>query len=185
MSAQNVDISTNVLGQTAVKRGDFNAADNYVMGIFNKAAGASTAIRRGYALTQNNAVTPNVFAVTSGKAAGTVVISGLPYVIKPANINVTGAADGNGEDICAEDADISFQGIRRCANVVVKCSGTLQPGDQVMTAASGTFAKYDASGPQYIKGYYVGLPGSTHDGAYIKQGATDGQLVVIDFNGGS
>lgn len=185
MSSINVDISTSVIGKTSVKRGDFNAADGYIMGIFGKETGSGKAIRRGYACTQINTVTPNVFDETTAKSANVVVISSLPLYYNMNNINVTAVADGTGEDISAEDADVAFQGVRKCANIVVKASGAIQPGDLVMTAANGCFAKYDASGPQYIKGFYVGLPGSTHDAAYIKQAAADGNLIVIDFNGGA
>jgi hypothetical protein len=183
VSSLNVDISTTTLPVTAVKRGDFNIAD-YKMAVFNKASGVGTAIRRGYACSQNNAVTPNVFAVTAGKIGTQVVISAMPFAFIPAYLNVTNDPTGNGEDITSGDTEISFQGILE-GRVVVKCSGTLQPGDQVMTAAAGAFIKYDGSGAQFIKGTYLGLPGGVTDGAYIKQGATDGQLVVIDFEGGN
>lgn len=182
MSAVNVDISTTTPPKTAIKRGDYNAAEAE-MTYFAKSAGVGTAIRRGYACAQINTVTPNVFAVTAGKAAGAVCISGLPYYWTQYNVNVTADPSGNGEDITAEDADISFQGIVDASSICVKCSGGLQPGDQVMTAAAGAFAKYDGSGAQFIKGMYKGLPGGTSDGAYIKQAATDGQLVIIDFDG--
>lgn len=182
MSSVNVDISTTTPPKTAIKRGDYNAAEAE-MTYFAKSAGVGTAIRRGYACAQINTVTPNVFAVTGGKAAGAVCVSGLPYYWTQYNVNVTADPSGNGEDICAEDADISFQGIVDASSICVKCSGGLQPGDQVMTAAAGAFAKYDGSGAQFIKGMYKGLPGGTSDGAYIKQAATDGQLVIIDFDG--
>lgn len=186
MSSQNVDISTSVRGTTAIKLGDFNAADNYSMSVFAKATGAGTAIRRGYACTRINTVTPNVFDETTGAATGTVVIAGLPFVTgKPANTNVTGAADGNGEDISAEDGDVAFNGITRCASVCVKASGAIQPGQQVMTANGGAFAAYDGSGADKIKGIFIGLPGSTKDGAYIQQPAANGNLILIDFNGAS
>jgi hypothetical protein len=184
VSAQNVDISTSTRGVTAIKLGDFNAADNYSMSVFGKATGVGTAIRRGYACTRINTVTPNVFDETTGAAAGTVVIAGLPFVTgKPANTNVTNAADGNGEDISAEDSDVAFNGITRCASVCVKASGAIQPGQQVMTANGGKFAAYDGSGVDKIKGIFIGLPGSTKDGAYIPQAAADGNLILIDFNG--
>jgi hypothetical protein len=176
-----VDISTTTLPVTAVKRGDYNIANSEIA-IFNKATGTGTAIRRGYACSQNNAVTPNVFGPTTGKAGGLVVISALPFLSNPHYANVTGAADGNGEDLSADEPEISFQGLLD-ARVVVKGSGALQPGDQVMTANNGAFAKYDGSGAQFIKGVYLGLPGGVTDGAYIKAGATDGQLIVIDFEG--
>jgi hypothetical protein len=184
MSAQNVDVSTTTLGVTAIKLGDFNAADGYSMSVFPKATGASTAIRRGYACTRVNTVTPNKFAVTTGATTNAVVIAGLPFVTgKPANINVTGAADGNGEDISAEDADVAFNGITDCGSVCVRASGAIQPGQQVMTATNGRFAAYDGSGADKIKGIFIGLPGSTKDGAYIAQAAADGQLILIDFDG--
>jgi len=182
MSAVNVDISTTTAPKTSIKRGDYNAAEAQ-MSYFGKTAGATTAIRRGYACAQINTVTPNVFAVTTTKAAGKVVISALPFYWNQNNINVTAVADGTGEDISAEDADVSFQAVTRASSICVKASGGLQPGDQVMTAAAGAFAKYDGTGAQFIKGAYKGLPGGTSDGAYIKQAATDGQLVVIDFDG--
>jgi hypothetical protein len=177
-----VDISTTTPPKTAFKRGDYNAAEAE-MGYFAKAAGTSTAIRRGYACAPINTVTPNVYAVTAGKVGGACVISALPYYWRYDYINVTGAADGNGEDITADDSEVSFQGIKDCSSIIVKISGGIQPGDQVMTAASGAFTKYDGSGAQFIKGTYLGLPGGTTDGSYIKQAATDGQLVVIDFDG--
>jgi len=184
MSAQNVDISTSVRGQTAIKLGDFNAAAGYAMSTFGKATGAGTAIRRGYACTRVNTVTPNVFTVTTGASANAVVIAGLPFVTgKLSNINVTGAADGNGEDISAEDGDVAFNGITDCDSICVRASGAIQPGQQVMTAASGRFAAYDGSGVDKIKGIYIGLPGSTKDGAYIPQAAADGNLIIIDFEG--
>jgi len=182
MSAVNVDISTTTAPKTAIKRGDYNAAEAH-MSFYAKSAGVGTAIRRGYACAQINTVTPNTFAVTTAKAAGKVVISGLPYYWNPNLINVTAAADGSGEDITAEDADISFQAITEAKSICVKASGGLQPGDQVMTAAAGAFAKYDGTGAQFIKGVYKGLPGGTSDGAYIKQAAVDGNLVIIDFDG--
>lgn len=184
MSAQNVDISTSTLGKTAIKLGDFNAAAGYSMSVFAKATGAGTAIRRGYACTRINTVTPNVFDETTGATTGAVVIAGLPFVTgKLANINVTGAADGNGEDISAEDADVAFNGITDCDSVCVKLSGAIQPGQQVMTANGGKFAAYDGSGADKIKGIYIGKPGSTKDGAYIAQAAADGDLILIDFEG--
>jgi hypothetical protein len=177
-----VDISTTTPPKTAVKRGDYNATEAE-MGYFAKATGASTAIRRGYCCAPINTVTPNVYAVTAGKVGGACVISGLPYYWRWDYINVTGDASGNGEDITADDSEVSFQGIKDCSSIVVKCSGGLQPGDQIMTAAAGAVIKYDGSGPQYIKGTYIGLPGGTTDGSYIKQPAVDGNLVVIDFDG--
>lgn len=184
MSAQNVDISTTTRGTTAIKRGDFNAAEGYQMSIFQKETGAGTAIRRGYACTRIVTVTPNKFNETTGAATGTVVISGMPLVIgKPANTNVTAQADGNGEDIAAEDDDVAFQGITKCGSVCVKASGAIQPGQQVMTAANGCFAAYDGSDAHKVKGIFIGLPGSTKDAAYIAQAAADGNLILISFDG--
>lgn len=183
MSAQNVDISTSTVGKTAIKRGDFNAAENYQMSIFAKETGAGTAIRRGYACSRINTVTPNKFNETTAAVDDTVVISGLPFVIRPDYTNVTNAADGNGEDICAGDDDVAFQGITKCGSVCVKASGAIQPGQRVMTAANGCFAAYDGSAAGKVKGVYLGLPGSTKDGAYIAQAAADGNLILIDFNG--
>lgn len=153
------------------------------MGVFAKPSGNGTAIRRGYALTHTDTVTPNKFEVTTAKAAGTVVISGLPWYYNPSNINVTSAADGNGEDVCSEDDDIAFQAVKKSGAIIVKAGGAIQPGYQVMTAADGEFVQYDGSGAQYIKGIYLGLPGGESDGAYIKQACADGDLIVIDFNG--
>lgn len=184
MSAQNVDISTSTRGTTAIKLGDFNAAEGYHMSIFAKETGAGTAIRRGYACTRIVTVTPNKFNETTGAATGTVVIAGLPFVIgKAANTNVTGATDGNGEDISAEDDDVAFQGITKCESIAVRLSGAIQPGQQVMTANGGKFAAYDGSDAHKVKGVFLGLPGSTKDGAYIAQAGADGNIGLISFNG--
>lgn len=178
-----VDITTSTIPKTAVKRGDYNIAETEVA-LVSKASGVGTAIRRGYACTRNNAVTPNVFAVTTTKSGDSVVIAGLPLEPTFDKVNVTGAADGNGEDVSASDADIKFIGITDSNKVVGKASGAIQPGQQVMTAAAGCFAAYDGTGAQYIKGMYLGKPGGTSDGAYITQAAADGDLIVIDFEGG-
>ncbi|HEX2845126.1 MAG TPA: hypothetical protein VHN59_01160 [Chitinophagaceae bacterium] len=179
-----LDISTSTPNVTSTKRGDYNMALSTVIQV-NKEQGASTAIRRGYALGRSDLVTPNVFAKTTAKEDGTVVISALPFPpYMPSYVNVTDAADGTGEDISASDDDYVVQGIIK-GRVAVKMSGTGQPGQQVMTADEGEFAAYDGSGAQYVKGVFLGLPGASLDGAVIKQGWTDGVLGVIDFNGGA
>lgn len=177
-----VDISTATARKTAVKRGDYNAAESQ-MGVFAKESGTDTAIRRGYCCSLIDTVTPNKFAVTTGKAAKAIVISALPWYYNPSNVNVTAAADGNGEDITAEDDDIAFQAVKKSGGIVVKAGGAIQPGSLVMTAADGEVVVYDGSGAQYIIGTYLGKPGGVSDGAYIKQACADHDLIVIDFNG--
>jgi hypothetical protein len=184
MSYQNVDISTSTRGTTAIKLGDFNAAEGYEMSVFQKETGAGTAIRRGYACTRIVTVTPNKFDETTGAATGTVVIAGSPFIIgKPANTNVTNATDGNGEDISAEDGDVAFQGITKCGSVCVRAGGAIQPGQQVMTANGGKFVAYDGSDAHKVKGTFIGLPGSTKDGAFTGAAAANNDLILISFNG--
>lgn len=178
-----VDISTTTPNKTTVKRGDYDLGKCKTATV-NKEQGADTAVKRGYALEPVNTVTPNVYKVTGGKSAKAVVISALGFSYIPQNVNVTGDSYGNGEDIIALDEDVAIQAITSGDDIVVKLSGTGQPGDQVMTAAGGAFAKYDGSGVEYIKGVFKGLPG-TQDGAVIKQGFTNGQLGLITFNGGA
>lgn len=177
-----LDISTSTPETTSVKRGDYNLATSTVK-TFNKNTGTDTKIRRGYALKRTDLVTPNVFEVTTAKEGGAVIISGLPFAYVPTNVNVTNLADGTGEDISATDDDVAIQGITKSGSVVVKMSGTGQPGQEVMTAANGEFAAYDGTGVEYKKGVFLGLPG-TQGGNVIKQGWTNGVLGVIEFNGG-
>lgn len=179
-----VDISVTSPRKTAVKRGDFNAA-NTVQVPFSKKTGNGTAIRRGYCLSIVDDVTPNKYVVTTGKAAKTVVISGMPFYPNLNNVNVTSAADGNGEDVAAEDDDVAFQAITKSEDVVVKAGGAIQPGARVMTAADGEVVAYDGSGEQYAIGTYIGLPGGVSDAAYVKQACADHDLISIAFNGGA
>lgn len=181
MSWPFVDISTQTvgLGGNNVTLGDYNIPETETQ-VFNKSAGVGTALYRGHACTPNNAVTPNTFIETTGKVGGMVVIPALPQTRLMSYINPT----GNGENICAGDGEISFNAIIE-GTVVVRASGAGQPGDFVMTAAGGKFQKYDNSGPQYIKGVYLGHPGGVTDAAIIKTGFVDGDLIVIKFNGGA
>lgn len=178
-----IDISTTTPNKTAVKRGDYDLGKCRTATV-NKEQGESTSIKRGYALEPVNTVTPNVYKVTTGKSDKAVVISALGFSYIPSNVNVTNDAYGNGEDIIALDEDVAIQAITSGDDIVVKMSGTGQPGDRVMTGNLGVFAKYDGSGVQYVKGVFKGLPG-THDGAVIKTGWTDGVLGLITFNGGA
>lgn len=178
-----VDISTNTPNTTSVKRGDYNLATAKVMTV-NKDSGESTAIRRGYALSRDNTTTPNEFKVTTGKADGLVVISALPFTWKPDNTNVTSVANGTGEDISAEDDDVTVNVITE-GRVAVKFGGDCQPGQEVMTANEGEFVAYDGSGVQYVKGYLIGKPGAGFDAAVIKAGVTDGDIGIIEFKGGA
>lgn len=183
MSSSFVDIKTTSPNTTSVKRGDYNLATSKVQTV-NKEQAASTAIKRGYALSRDNTVTPNVFAVTDGKKDGLVVISALPFTWKPDNINVTNVADGTGEDISAEDDDVAVNVITE-GKVAVKFGGSCQPGQEVMTAADGEFVAYDDSGVQYKKGYLIGKPGAGFDAAVIKAGVVDGDIGIIEFKGGA
>ena len=178
-----VDIKTTSPNTTSVKRGDYNLATSKTMTV-NKEQGTDTKIRRGYALTRDNTVTPNVFDETTGKADGLVVISGLPFTWKPDNTNVTNVANGTGEDISAEDDDVAVQSIVS-GRVAVKFGGSCQPGQEVMTAADGEFVAYDDSGVQYKKGFLIGKPGAGFDAAVIKAGVVDGDIGIIEFNGGA
>ena len=178
-----LDINTVTPNQTSTKRGDYNMALSTVVTV-NKEDGESTAIRRGYAVCRNNAITPNVFAVTTQKEAGMIGISALPFPPHmPSYVNVTNVANGTGEDISAGDDDIKLQIILK-GRVAVMLGGDIQPGEEVMTAADGEFVAYDGSGAQYIKGVYLGLPGS-QDGAVVSGAGANGQLGIIDFNGGA
>jgi len=180
-----IDISSVTPEATSVKRGDYDLdpAKTSTMTV-NKEQGTSTAIRRGYACAPTDTVTPNVYEVTTGASDAAVVIAGLPFAYIPANVNVTSVADGTGEDISATDNDVALQAITRTDSVVVKLSGTGQPGQQVMTAANGDFIAYDGSGIEFVKGVFRGLPG-TQGGNIIKAGWTDGVLGYISFNGGA
>lgn len=178
-----VDIKTTSPNTTSVKRGDYNMASAKLMTV-NKEQGDSTAIRRGYALSRDNTTTPNEFKVTTGKADGLVVISALPFTWKPDNVNVTNVANGTGEDISAEDDDVSVNVITE-GRVAVKFGGACQPGQEVMTADEGEFVAYDGTGVQYKKGFLIGKPGAGFDASVIKAGVTDGDIGIIDFKGGS
>jgi hypothetical protein len=179
-----VNINTTTPNKTSVRRGDCNIA-TYVMGQFNKKTGTGTRIFRGYCCSQDNTVTPNAFTPTTTKAGGLVVVSFMPLVTNPHYANYSGQADGMGEDVTADEPEAVFQAIVDCERIVLKSNAVLQPGDQIMTDASGQVTKYDGSGAQYIKGAYLGLPGGTGDAAYIKQACNVGDLVVIDFDGGA
>lgn len=172
-----IDIKSVTPEGTSFKRGDYDL-DKCQVTVVNKEQGSSTAIKRGYALAPINTVTPNVYKVTAGKSAKSVVISGLPFAYIPANVG----ADPATEDISATNEDVAINVITK-GPVIVKLASTGQPGDQVMTAANGEFAKYDGSGPENIKGVFLGLPG-TQGGNIIKAGWS-AQLGVIDFNGGA
>ncbi|MDN5845513.1 MAG: hypothetical protein L0H53_04475 [Candidatus Nitrosocosmicus sp.] len=175
-----MDISSVTPEKTNVKRGDYDidTAKTSTMTV-NKAQGASTAILRGYACEPVDTVTPNVYQVTTTASDAAVVISALPFAYIPANVEIS-----NGEDVSATDDNVALQAITRSDSVVVKLSGTGQPGNKVMTAANGEFVKYDDSDPELIKGVFKGLPG-TQGGNIIKQGWTDGVLGIISFNGGA
>lgn len=177
-----VDISTTTPNTTSVKRGDYNLATAKLITV-NKDSGSGTKIRRGYALSRDNTTTPNEFAVTTGKADGLVVISGLPFTWKPDNVNVTDVANGTGEDISAEDDDVAVNVITE-GRVAVKFGGSCQPGQEVMTADEGEFVAYDGTGVQYIKGFLIGKPGAGFDAAVIKAGVSDGDIGIIEFKGG-
>lgn len=186
MSSPFLNITTATAGLTSTKRGDYNL-EKCDVGVFAKASGVSTGFHRGYALTRNNLVTPNVFAVTSGKSSEMVVVSGLPLSYIMTNVNVSGIAggalptDGTGEDVCANDDDVAFTGVIE-GPVVVYISGSVQPGQQVMTAANGQFTAYDGSGIQFVKGYLIGAPGQVEDARQIKQAVNNG-LGVIYLDG--
>lgn len=137
----------------------------------NKTKGVGTAVSRGFLLSRDNTVTPNVYKAAVAGDLRPILVSGLP-------VNTVDYANPL---LSAGDNDSRMQAIVT-GKIILKAGGAIQPGSKVQVAASNKLIVWDGTAGKDV-GVYLGKPG-TLSGNVIAGAAADNDLVWIEFNGG-